>query len=87
MLFIIMVTALRYNQIPIFDGIDKPVLIVDSSAPESTPFMLQQLWLAYTRKRTPQDVFDQRVDALQYLFVIALPIQIIFPRLLMPINH
>ena len=82
-----MVAALRYNQMPIFDGIDKSMFIIDASAPESAPFMLQQLWLAYTRKRISQDIFDQRVDSLQHLFVIALPIQIIFPRLFMPVNH
>ena len=45
-LFVIMISALRNDQLLVFDRINQPVFVVNSSAPESGPFKLERLRLA-----------------------------------------
>jgi len=82
-----MITALRDDQTDILDGVYKSMFIINASAPESAPAVFQRLRFADARERISQDVFNQRIDAFQNLLVVALPVEIILPCLLMPVNH
>ena len=63
---------------------DDTFAFVDPDAPEAGKITFQRFRLAFALIAAAVDVFDQNVDPAQRLFILRLPVQIIFPSLIGP---
>lgn len=66
------------------DGIYKPMLVSDPSAPETREVALEGLRLSYALEWRTNCVSNQVVDSLKHPVVVLLPIEIVFPGIRLP---
>ncbi len=79
---LVVVAQLRDAQIGALYSVDDAMLIIDASRPVSGERMPEALGLPNSREWVPLDFVDQRVDALHYLAIGLLPVQVVLPRML-----
>ena len=75
-----MVAKLRDPEIACHDTIYDAVLRIDSTRPVALKYVLQRLGLADAAIRIAHRTFYELIDALQYLRMSLLPIEIFLPR-------
>ena len=67
----------RNDDVSILLPVDDAVSVVDTAAPPAAQIALQRLGLAEALVSVPLDVLQERIDALQQLFIPRLPKTII----------
>ena len=75
-----MVTHLRDPEIAFHHTIYDAVLGIDSTRPIALKGMLERLGLSNTAIRVAHDFFDELINPLHRLRIVALPDKIFFPR-------
>jgi hypothetical protein len=68
-----MVTQLRDPEIAFHDTIYDAVLRIDSTRPIALEGVLERLWLSNTTIRVAHGFFDELIDPLHRLRILALP--------------
>ena len=74
----------RNDDVSILLPVDDAVSVVDTAAPPAAQIALQRLGLAEALVSVPLDVLQERIDALQQLFIPRLPKTIILSCFLFP---
>lgn len=84
--YLVVMTFARNNvQHSVFHTIYKAVYFINTSAPKPAQVFFQRFWLSNTFvKAIALNILYKSVNALDCLFVLSLPIKIIFPRLIKP---
>jgi len=76
-----METELSNQKRAIFNSIHHAVLVSYAARPESCQRMFQCFWFSDSGEWFTLNFFNQLVDSLDHLFIVFLPIQVVFPCL------
>jgi hypothetical protein len=58
---------------------NQPMLLIDTPRPTATELMAQRCRLSRSVIGVSDNLFEETVDPLQHLFIVLLPIEIVFP--------
>ena len=77
---IVVCATLSNEKLAIFDSVNQAIFFIDSAAEEPLEVSLQSLRVADSlHGAISVDVFHKGIDALESLFVLCLPVQVVFP--------